>query len=237
MLSFSSTDDGPVHWVYTQVMKTPLLLLFLASGPLACLAADTTRPTASPLFTWVDPADPSVTAVRQVGEQSISRVANLLIFEVEHSLASEGLTRTLEIVHLKNMALPKTAPGQPRVTAVKRTSLGVRNPANQPDAADSAALAKIDTAIKEGEEVPTVLIQRLEPAAAPVEWRVYKPITTMPLCIRCHGPRNELRPEVTAFLEKNYPLDNAADYTAYKWRGVIRISLAAPEPVGASKAK
>jgi len=217
-------------------MKTPLLLLLLASGPLACLAADTSPPAVSPNFTWFDPADPSVAAIRQVGEQSISRVANLLIFEVEHGIAADGLSKTLEAVHLKNMVLPKTAAGLPRVTAVKRTSLGLRNPANQADAAEAAALAKIDAAIKDGAEVPTLLIQRLGPAAAPVEWRVYRPITTMPVCINCHGPRNELRPEVRDFLDQHYPTDNAADYTSYKWRGIIRISLAAPEPA-ATKGK
>lgn len=211
-------------------MKTPLLLLLLASGPLACLAADTPPPAVPPAFTWVDPADPAVAAFRQAGEQSISRVANLLIFEVERGISADGLAKTLATVHLKNLILPKPAPGQPRVTAIKRTSLGLRNPANQPDAADQAVLEKISAAIKEGEEVPVLLMQRLEPAAAPVEWRVYRPITTMPICINCHGPRNELRPDIRAFLEQNYPLDNAADYTAYKWRGVIRISLAAPEP-------
>ena len=216
--------------MYTIRMKTPLLLLLLASGSLACLAADTPPSAVSPTFTWVDPADPSAAAFRQVGEQSISRVANLMIFEVERGLSAEGLAKTLQTVHLKNLVLPKPAPGQPRVTAVKRTSLGLRNPANEPDAADKAALDKINSAIKEGEEVPVLLMQRLESATAPVEWRVYRPITTMPICINCHGPRNELRPEVRAFLEKNYPLDNAADYTAYKWRGVLRISLAAPEP-------
>ena len=236
MLSFYHLDDSPVVWVYNDIMKTPLLLLLLASGSIPGLAADTPPPAVSPTFTWVDPADPAVAAVRQTGEQSISRVANLLIFEVERGIAADGLTKTLETVHLKNLVLPKSAPGQPVVTAVKRTSLGLRNPANAPDAADRAALAKIDTAIKEGDEVPALLIQRLEPAAAPVEWRVYRPITTMPICINCHGPRNELRPQVRDFLDKNYPMDNAADYTAYKWRGVIRISLAAPEPA-ATKGK
>ena len=215
-------------------MKTPLLLLLLASGSLGCFAADTPA-VVSPGFTWIDPSDPAVAMVRQAGEQSISRIANLLIFEVERGIAADGLSKTLETVHLKNMVLPKMAPGLPRVTAVRRTSLGLRNPANQPDAADSAALAKIDTAIKAGVEVPMLLIQRIEPAAAPVEWRVYRPITTQPVCLNCHGPRNDLRPEVREFLDKNYPLDNAADYTSYKWRGVIRVSLAAAE--AAAKAK
>ncbi len=235
MLSFSDSDDACDNRVYTSAMKTPLLLLLLAGGSFAAFGADTPPTTVSPTFTWIDPADPSVAAVRQVGEQTISRVANLLIFEVEHGIAADGIAKTLEMAHLKNLVLPKPAPGSPRVTAVKRTSLGLRNPANQPDDADRAVLTKINTAIKEGEEVPTLLIQRLEPTAAPVEWRVYRPITTMPVCLNCHGPRRELRPEVRAFLEKNFPQDQATDFAPYQWRGIIRISLAAAEPTPKSK--
>jgi hypothetical protein len=211
-------------------MKVPLLLLLLAGSPLACLAADTLQPAGPPPFAWVDPDDAAVAAVRQSGEQCISRVANLLIFEVERSLSENGLAKTLEVVHLKNLALPKASPGQPRVTAIKRTSRNLRNPANEPDAADRAALDRINTAIQEGAVVPALLIQRLESTDAPVEWRVYRPITTMPLCLKCHGPQEELQPVVRAFLAAHYPKDNAVNLTAYQWRGVIRVSLATAEP-------
>jgi Protein of unknown function (DUF3365) len=217
-------------------MKTSLLLLLLAGGPLACLAANTPQPGGSPPFTWVDPADPAAAAIRQTGEQLISRVGNLLIFEVERGIAENGLIKTLEIVHLKDLALPKPAPGQPRVTAIKRTSLNLRSPANQPDAADRAALDKFNTAIHEGEVVPMVLIQRLEAAAAPVEWRVYRPITTMPQCLKCHGPREGLQPEIRDYLAQHYPADKAAGYAAYEWRGIIRVSLAG-EPATPAKTK
>lgn len=218
-------------------MRLPLSLLLLAGGPLACLAADTPQPGGSPSFAWVDPADPAAAAFRQTGEQLLSRVGNTLIFEVERGLAEDGLTKTLEVMHLKNLILPKQAPGQPRVTAVKRTSLSLRDPANQPDAADHAALDRFNTAIHEGDVVPVVLMQRLESAGAPVEWRVYRPITTMPLCLKCHGPLEELQPEVRDYLARHYPQDKATGYTSYIWRGILRVSLAAAEPTAPVKTK
>ena len=121
-------------------------------------------------------------------------------------------------------------PGQPRITAVKLTSLELRNPANRPDAADRAALEITNTALRDGSEVPGVLVQQLNRPGQPTEWRVYRPVTTMPLCLKCHGPTDELAPDVRAQLALKYPQDHATGYTAYKWRGVIRISLAAPEP-------
>lgn len=218
-------------------MRLPLLLLFLAGGSLAGLAADISPTGSSPSFTWIDPADPAAAAFRQTGEQLINRIGNLLIFEVERSIAEKGLVKSLDVVHLKNLALPKPEPGQPRVTAIKRTSLALRNPANQPDASDRAALEKFDLALREGEEIPRVLIQRLETANAPAEWRVYRPITTMPQCLKCHGPLESLLPEIRELLTRQYPEDKATGYTAYQWRGVIRVSLTAAEPVAAAKTR
>ncbi len=211
-------------------MKLPLLLLLVTCCPLAGLRADPARPAGAPPFTWIDPADPAVAAIRQAGEQSLSRISNLLIFEVERGLAEDGLAKTLEVAHLKNLPLPKPLPGHPRITAIRRTSLILRNPANQPDPADRAALDKIDTAIHDGATVPAILIQRLASANAPVEWRVYSPITTMPVCLKCHGAPEDLSPVVRDYLAQHYPADKATGYNVYTWRGIIRVSLTDPEP-------
>lgn len=211
-------------------MKTTPVLLLCALGSWTGFAAETPPAADSTLFTWMEADDPAAAAFRRTGEQLISRVGSMLIFEVERGISTQGLVRTIAVVHLKDLELPKPEPRQPRVTAIKRTSLKLRNPANRPDAADLAALEKIDTALQEGDDVPKLLIQRITPAGGPEEWRVYRPITTMPLCLKCHGPREELQPEIRAFLDLHYPADKATEYSAYAWRGIIRISLAAPEP-------
>jgi hypothetical protein len=214
-------------------MKTNPMLLLLVGCSLTGFATEPAPPDGSSTYTWIEPDDAAAAAFRRIGEQVISRVGSLLIFEVERGIATQGLVRTMATVHLKDLELPKPEPGQPRVTVIKRTSLKLRSPANQPDAADLAALEKIDTALQEGDDVPKLLIQRIAPANTPEEWRVYRPITTMPLCLKCHGPREGLQPEIRAFLDLHYPADQATEYSAYAWRGVIRVSLAAPEPAKA----
>ncbi len=217
-------------------MRIPLLLLLLVVGPLACMAADSARP-GDPTVTWIDPADPSVAAIRRTGEPVIARIGSTLIYEVERTIADKGLAGAVEVVHLKNLALPKPEPGQPRVMAIKRTSLLIRNPDNAPDAADRAALEKIKAALEEGTDVPKLLIQRLDRPDAPPEWRVYRPITTMPQCVKCHGPVESLQPEVRTSLARLFPGDLATGYPVYSWRGVIRLSLAAPESAAPVKTK
>ncbi len=218
-------------------MRLPLLLLLLLGGSLAGLAVDTSPTDVSQPFTWIDPADPAAAAIRQTGEQLINRVGNLLIFEVERSIAEKGLVKSLDAMHLKTLVLPQPEPGRPRVMAIKRTSLALRSPANQPDAPDRAALDKINLALNEGAEVPLLLIQRLESANAPAEWRVYRPITTMPQCLKCHGPLESLLPEIRDYLTRQYPEDRAIGYAGYQWRGIIRVSLAAAEPAASGKTK
>jgi len=234
LLSFTNPGDlAPVR-VYTYDMKTRLLLGLLAGGALTCTAAELVRPNDSQI-SWIEPTDPSVNAIRQTGERMIDRVGHMMIYEVERTVADKGLATAVATVHLKDLTLPKAEPDQPRVTAVKRTSLNLRNPANKPDEADQAALELIDTALHNGSDVPAVLVQRLDRPGAATEWRVYRPITTMPLCLKCHGPAEELKPEVRSQLAAKYPTDQATGYTAYKWRGLIRVSLAAPEPAAKGK--
>jgi len=217
-------------------MRLSQVLLPLIVGPLACLAADPARPV-EPTVSWIDPADPSVAAIRRTGEPAITRIGSTMIFEVQWTIADKGLAGAVDVLHLKNLALPKSAPGEPQITAIKRTSLLIRNPANAPDTADRAALEKIKAALEDGADIPKLLIQRLNRADAPPEWRIYQPIGTMPQCVKCHGPVENLQPEVRAAIVRRFPDDQATGYSVYSWRGVIRLSLSAPESTAPGKTK
>jgi Protein of unknown function (DUF3365) len=217
-------------------MKTIRLLGLFAGGVLTCMAADKTA-LAEPSATWVDPADPAVAAVRQLGETVIDRASHTMVYEIERTVDEKGLVGAVDQIHLAQQTLPKSEPGRPRVTALKLTSEILRNPANRADPAEQAALDLIKKAIHDGSEVPAVLVQRLDRPAAPTEWRVYRPISTRPICLQCHGPLADLDPEVRAKLAAKYPEDKAKDYAVYTWRGIVRTSLAVPEPTAASGLK
>lgn len=236
MLSFSNPDDFSRERVYTPAMKTNLWPCLLAGACLVCSAAD---PIPSDQFpgSWIDPTDPTIAPLRQAGERLIDRVGQMLIYEVEHTVAEKGVAKAMELAHLKDLTLPKSVPGQPRVTAIKRTSLQLRSPANQPDLGDQAALEAIDTALRDGDDVPNLLIQRLDRPGDPTEWRVYRPLVAVPICLKCHGPLENLKPEVRSLLTQKFPADQATGYTAYKWRGLIRVSLAAPETAAPAKSQ
>ena len=212
---------------------TPWLVPLLWTG---LLAATPDNPELQRKFTWLDAADPAAAEIRRVADPVIQQTGNRMLSEVNRVLTKKGAEAGIDDLHLKEWKLPAVVPGQPRVTAVKRTSLRVRNPASLPDNADLAALLSIQTAMADGNTPPSVLVQQLEAAGnLPAEWRVYRPMITTVACLVCHGPVDSLTPGVKAKLERLYPGDKATEYAANEWRGVIRVSIVAPDEPAAKK--
>jgi len=168
-----------------------------------------------------------VTEVRRLGEDAINRLAVTLVREVAGALAKDGPEAAVDVCHLKNLPMTNgTVAGLPRITAVKRTSLKLRNPANAPDAADQLALDYIRQQMENGDAPSALLVQRVEPPAAPPEWRVYKPLGVTTSCLVCHGDPAEQSPALRAKLNALYPADQATGYNAHEWRGLIRVTVA-----------
>lgn len=179
-----------------------------------------------PVVEFVDPASPEVAAVLQAGQAATGQVAAKLMAEVTTALAAGGPVAAIDVCHVK--ALPLTGEklsNLPQVTAVKRTSLKLRNPRNAPDAAEQAALTEMERRIAGGGAGPDFLVQKLtRPGAAP-EWRVYRTIRLQPACLTCHGPSEQQSPELREALRLRYPQDQATGYQAGEWRGFIHATL------------
>ena len=212
-------------------MTTRLVLVLVAAlTPVA--AADSSEVTTS----FIDPDSADVREIREIGERAINRIGVTLINEVTVAVAKHGAEKAVDVCHLK--ALPLTGEiisGVPRVTAVKRTSLRLRNPANRPDAAEVVALARVEKDIGSG-VLPKLLIQKIESPGQKPEWRVYRPVGVAQQCVTCHGPRESLAPELQARLAKRYPDDQATGYAVGQWRGLIRVTVAEAPPPAPAKA-
>ena len=216
-------------------MKARLLLPVLFSGWLAALAAEPAAPPGEMKFAWVDSGDPAAADYRRAGEKLIDRIGGSLLSEVRRVVAEVGVAEAVGLLHLKDFVLPKSAAGQPRATAFKRTSLLLCNSANAPDGADQAALTRIKTELAEGNPPSKILLQKISLPDDTVEWRVYRPIAVAASCLACHGDPESFEPGVSAALQRLYPENQAVGYSPSTWRGLIRVSLAPAEPVSASK--
>jgi len=199
----------------------PLLLLGFVVGA--------TARAAEPRFTFVDPAAPEVAAMRQAGEAASALVATRLVTELTAALGAGGPEQAVAVCHTK--ALPLTdepLPGLPQVTAVKRTSLRLRNPANAPDPAEQAALARVAARVAAGKPAPALLVQKIETAGTAPEWRLYRSVSVQAACLACHGSPEAQSPALRALLRERYPQDAATGYAVGDWRGLIRVTVRTP---------
>ena len=212
-------------------MKTPRSPLgaFVAAGCLVALCPVALR-AAEPSFEFLNPDDPAVAEVRRLGERVVDQAGSVLLAEVRRTLATNTPALAVAKLHLKDFKLPPAVPGKPAVTAVRRTSLRVRSEANAPDAADLAALRKIQRQLEDGESIAKLLVQKVSLPGQPAEWRVYRPLATPAQCLVCHGSKEELGAGVADNLKTFFPADQAVDYTPGSWRGLIRVSLSDSPP-------
>ena len=205
-------------------------VLFHAILPAALSAADKAPASAAPSgFSFVDSDGAAVAELTQFGSKTIEQIGALLISETARELATKETSLAVSVLHLKNLELPKPVAGKPTVTAIKYTSVLVRNHLNTPDAADQAALDLIQGQLDADKPAPKLLLQRVDHPGAAVEWRVYRPIAATQSCLACHGDPEKFRPGVKEALDRLYPEDKATGYSAHEWRGFIRVSLAEPK--------
>lgn len=170
---------------------------------------------------------PEVLEVRKLGENAINRLASTMVREVNRAIAKYGTDDAIETCHLKDVEIINgTIAGMPRITAMKRTSLKLRDRANAPDAADLQALDAIKKLLDNGDQPPSLLVQRFEPLNATPEWRVYKPLGMLPACLSCHGDTAMQSDLMKAKLHALYPTDQAVGYSVGAWRGLIRVTVA-----------
>jgi hypothetical protein len=201
----------------------------LAAGLLAVLVAGPAAFAVETRLTFIDPAAPEAAAIRQAGEAASAIIATRLVTELTAALGTGGPEKAVDVCHTK--ALPLTnepLPDLPQVTAVKRTSLRLRNPANAPDVAERAALDHVAALIAAGQPAPAILVQRLESAGTTPEWRLYRSVGVQAACLACHGAPGAQSPSLRALLRERYPQDTATGYAVGDWRGLIRITVRPP---------
>lgn len=179
--------------------------------------------------TFVSVDDPQAAPIAQFGSKMIEHIGYMLVTEINRTLATTEISDSIEVMHLKDLKLPKSEPGQPVVTAIKRTSSLLRDPKNAPDAADQAALDRVYEQLANNEPPDKIIVQKIAQPDQPVEWRVYRPIATTQSCLACHGDPANFKPGVKEVLDRLYPGDKAIDYSRQEYRGVLRVSLAMPE--------
>lgn len=114
--------------------------------------------------------------------------------------------------------------------SIRRTGLRVRNPANAPDEFERDWLLRADAAVRAGETVAG-LYEILESPDGGSELRHLRPIVFPGgVCSTCHGPVEQIPPEVRAILRQRYPDDQATGFQPGDLRGAISVRVAVAPP-------
>lgn len=126
-------------------MQPPVLILTLVAIGAAFVSASGAQALPRGTAAFVDPEPAHVTEIRALGERVITQLGGVLLAEVTTAITQSGPEKAIEVCHLKALPLSReTMSRQPRLTAVRRTSRRLNNPANTPDAAEKFALARVE---------------------------------------------------------------------------------------------
>jgi hypothetical protein len=101
---------------------------------------------------------------------------------------------------------------------IKRVSDKPRNPENQANAKELEIIAQFKKAIANQEAYQPVT--EVENG----EVKFYAPITTNSMCLQCHGPKKDIKPQVFKALANLYPEDKALGYDVNEVRGIWSIT-------------
>jgi hypothetical protein len=107
----------------------------------------------------------------------------------------------------------------PEGVSVKRVSSEYRNPINSPLPDEE----KILKAIEESFQVtPKGILQQ----TGDNEFKFYKPLKIgKPVCLKCHGSKQQIPAPIQSYLKEVYPLDNATDHKMGDLRGAIVVTI------------
>jgi Protein of unknown function (DUF3365) len=209
-----------IGWMARALARGKAVASLLLLGALAGAALASSARAEEP----VDPRVRSALAGARTAATELSEaVRGLLVQE----LKTGGFEGAVAVCATKAQA--KTAEYR-RTTGndIRRVSLRRRNPANEPDAFERAALESFDRI--PAERRPAAEHWELVREDGRETLRYVKPLVANAMCLTCHGTPARIPPAVQAVIAKEYPDDRATGFSEGDVRGAVsvRVPLVSP---------
>lgn len=107
---------------------------------------------------------------------------------------------------------------------VARVSLKPRNPMiGTPDVWEQKVLAEFDRRAAAGEKADAMEFFEVVDEPQGKAFRYMKAVGVQPVCLTCHGPKEQLGEAVKARLGADYPHDRATGYSVGQIRGAVTV--------------
>jgi hypothetical protein len=157
----------------------------------------------------------------QVSSELADKVRGLLLKEIEIG----GLAGAVKVCSEMAQGITREFNARSGHT-VRRVSLRYRNPSNIPDEYERRKLEELDLLNKKKEmknEYGEVVDE-----GGHKYLRYMKPLVALPLCINCHGPKENISADVKTILAEKYPEDRATGFIVGDLRGAISVKIHLP---------
>jgi hypothetical protein len=159
---------------------------------------------------------------RKVSNQLAEKVRGLLLQEIGKGGFSSAVRVCSELA--QEMTLQFNAQTG---HDVRRISLRYRNPQNVPDAYEQRKLEEFNI-LNQKKELSNEYSEIVEERGKKY-LRYLRPLIVSPLCITCHGPKENIPQEVKAILAERYPDDRATGFLVGDVRGAITVKILVTE--------
>jgi hypothetical protein len=140
--------------------------------------------------------------------------------ELQSAIAAGGFENAIGVCSTRAPALAAAASRDG--WHVGRTSLKVRNPANNPDEFERRVLLDFEQKLADGRTIESLGYYQMNAVGERTEFRYMKAIETQDLCLGCHGAA--IAPAVARRLDEIYPEDQARGYAAGQLRGAFTLT-------------
>jgi len=165
--------------------------------------------------------DQALKEARDVSGELADEVRGLLLQEI----GKGGFVNAVKVCSESAQKITKRFNERPGHIG-RRISLRHRNPKNIPDDYERRKLEEFDLLNHErrlgNDYFEVVKEDGLE------YLRYMKPLIAIPLCMNCHGPKENIPSEVRIILSEKYPEDRAIGFRVGDVRGAISIKIALP---------
>lgn len=161
-------------------------------------------------------------------QQAFDRDAQAAIKELATSLKSSLMAAMndggpAEAVSVCNLIAPSLAAeiSKKYNLEIDRTSLKVRNPANEADAWETDVLQRFETRLASGEAIQKLTFKEKVDSESGSQWRMMKAIPTDKVCLSCHGKK--IAEPIQARIDTHYPDDMATGFKLGDIRGAFSV--------------
>jgi len=167
-------------------------------------------------------ADPSLAGdtVANKGNDIAAKLSISLQQELISAMGKGGAINAIEVCSKKAFMISDSIAKEAGAIKVSRISEKYRNPFSKPDAFDMNVIAEYNSQKEKNGSYPVFMVKERENSHI-----YYRPIITGELCLKCHGEKEKMEPEVRNRIDSIYPEDRATGHAKGDLRGFVKVEM------------